>query len=225
MSNPDTIRADIEETRRNLGTDVDALADKVSPSSIAHRQADRVKGRFRSVQESLMGTVRTAQDKVGSAGGGVAGGAGSAKDTVADAAYSTTEAAKGHPVVVGLIAFGAGWLISSLLPTTQGEQQLAVRAKEAAAPLTDKVKEVAKDAGQEVAQNLKEPAQDAAQHVKGTATDAAQTVKQEGQSAAGDVKSSAADAKDTVQGQASDAKDQLQSQAQGAKDDLQSQRS
>lgn len=222
MSNPDTIRAEIEETRRNLGTDVDALADKVSPSSIAQRQADKVKSRFRSVQESVMGTVRTAQDKVGSAGGSVAGGTGSAKDAVSDAAYNTTEAAKGHPVVVGLIAFGAGWLISSLLPTTQGEQQLAVRAKEAAAPLTDKVKEVAKDAGQQVAQNLKEPARDAASTVKASATDAAQNVKEEAQYAAQDVKEQAQDAKQNIQGTTQGAKEDLRGQAQDAKRNLRS---
>ncbi|WP_200919300.1 DUF3618 domain-containing protein [Curtobacterium sp. Leaf261] len=46
MSTPDEIRAEIEATRGNLGSDVDALADKVNPSSIAHRQTEKVKGRF-----------------------------------------------------------------------------------------------------------------------------------------------------------------------------------
>ncbi|HET8794970.1 MAG TPA: DUF3618 domain-containing protein, partial [Arthrobacter sp.] len=32
---PEEIRRDIEETRSELGTDVDAVQDKVSPSSIA----------------------------------------------------------------------------------------------------------------------------------------------------------------------------------------------
>jgi len=218
MSNPDTIRAEIEETRRNLGTDVDALADKVSPSQIAERQKDKVKGRLTSAKESVMGAVHTATDKVEDTASNLGGGTG-------DAAASAKGAATGHPMIVGLIAFGAGWLLSSLIPSTQGEQHLAGAAKDKAAPLTEKVKEVAKGAGQDIAQNLKEPAQDAAQHLKSTATDAAQTVKQEGQSAAGDVKGSAVDAKDAVQSQASDAKDQLQAQAQGAKDDLRSQRS
>ncbi|WP_156364145.1 DUF3618 domain-containing protein, partial [Curtobacterium sp. Leaf261] len=54
MSTPDEIRAEIEATRGNLGSDVDALADKVNPSSIAHRQTEKVKGRFESVRESVM---------------------------------------------------------------------------------------------------------------------------------------------------------------------------
>jgi len=43
---PDEIRADIERTRQELGSDVDALADKVSPSKIVDRQVDKVRGVF-----------------------------------------------------------------------------------------------------------------------------------------------------------------------------------
>lgn len=48
---PDEIRADIERTRQDLGMDVDALADKVSPSKIVDRQIDKVRGVFGSVRE------------------------------------------------------------------------------------------------------------------------------------------------------------------------------
>ena len=203
MSDPDQIRRDIEATRHHLEGDVDALSDKVSPHNIAERQKEKVRSRVTDVRESIMGGVRTAQDRVGDAGGGASGAASSAVDT-----------AKGHPLVVGLVAFGAGWLLSSLLPSTRSEQDLASRAKDRAAPLTDKVKETAKNAGQEVAQNLKAPAQDAAQHVKGTAQDAASTVQDEGRSAAQDVRGQAQDARGAVQDRASDAKDELQDQAQ-----------
>ena len=214
MSNPDQIRADIERTRANLDLDVDALADKVSPQQIAERQKEKVRSRVTDVRESIMGGVHHAQDRVGDV-------AGSARDGGADGASGAVSAAKGHPIVVGAIAFGLGWLLSSLLPSTESEQQLASRAKESAAPLTDKVKETAKAAGQEIAGDLKQPAQEAAQHVKGTAQDAAQTVKEEGASAAQDVKGQAQDSKDAVQGQAADAKDRLQGQAQDARQNLQ----
>lgn len=35
--NPDAIRQEIEETRARLGTNVDAVADKVTPSKIVQR--------------------------------------------------------------------------------------------------------------------------------------------------------------------------------------------
>jgi hypothetical protein len=197
MSDADTIRAEIEETRQNLGSDVDALAEKVSPSAIAQRQTDKVKDRVRSARESVMGAVHSAGDALPSPSGSGSG---------------AVDAAKGHPLVVGLIAFGAGWLLSSLIPTGETEQGLAVKAKEKAAPLVD----AAKGAAQDAAQQLKEPAMDAASHVKDTATDAAATVKDEGQGAVDDVKGQAADAKDTMQSEASDAKDDLQSTATDA---------
>ena len=41
--NPDALRADIEETRRRLSTNVDAVADKVTPSHIVNRRVDKIK--------------------------------------------------------------------------------------------------------------------------------------------------------------------------------------
>ena len=54
---PDEIRANIERTRSELGSDVDALADKVNPSKIVDRQVDRVRGAFGSVRERVMGAA------------------------------------------------------------------------------------------------------------------------------------------------------------------------
>ena len=182
MSDPDTIRANIEATRQKTALDVDALAEKVNPSNIAERQKEKVRTRVRSARESVMGAAQSAKDAL--PGDGSAG----------DAKSSAVETAKGHPMVVGLIAFGAGWLLSSLIPTAAAEKDLASTAKEKAAPLVG----AAKDAAKDVAQNLKEPAQDAAAHLKDTAQDAAGTVKEQGRSAAADVRGTAQDAKSDV---------------------------
>ena len=210
MSDPDQIREEIERTRRELGTDVDALAEKVSPSSIAQRQTDKVKsavgGAVNSVKERVMGVaddvksagssaLHSAGDHASSAGGGLHSAGSSVGSSLSAAPGRAVEKAKGNPLAVGLIAFGLGWLVSSLIPSTDKEQELASNAKEAAAPLKEKVT----DAAKEVAQNLKEPAQEAAQSVKGTAQEAVSTVKDEGASAASDLKGSAQDAKQSVQ--------------------------
>ena len=73
MSTPDEIRADIERTRGELGSDVDALADKVSPSSIAHRQSEKVKGRFQDVRESVMGAAQSARSSASGSASGATG--------------------------------------------------------------------------------------------------------------------------------------------------------
>ena len=116
-------------------------------------------------------------------------------DAVSDAPTAVARKAQGSPIAAGLIAFGAGLLVSSLLPASRAEQQAAEAVKDTAQPMVDDLTDTAK----EVAGNLKEPAQQALEEVKSTATDAAATVKDEATSAADDVKSQAQDSKDTVQ--------------------------
>ena len=107
---PDAIRADIERTRRELGSDVDALADKVSPSKIMDRQADKVKNMFGSVRDHVMGAADDAHAALSDAG-----------DPASDVKDRVVAKAEGNPLAVGLIAFGAGLLLASLIPASQGE--------------------------------------------------------------------------------------------------------
>ena len=117
-----------------------------------------------------------------------------------DAAIRQTQ---GNPLAAGLIAFGVGWLVSSLLPATQKEQQLAQQAETAVRENKDALMAPAKQAAQEIGEQLKPAAQDAVESVKSTAQDAAATVKEEGQSAAADVQGQAQQSKTTVQSQTS----------------------
>jgi len=172
-TSPDAIRADIEQTRRELGGDVDALADKVTPSKIVDRQKDKVRGAFGSLRNRIMGAADDAGSALSDAGSSV----GDVKDRV-------VAKAEGNPIAVGLIAFGVGLLAASLIPASQREKDLAEDVKEQAQPLVEKVKDAASEAGR----NLKEPAQNAANAVKDAATDAADTVKEEAKDATHQVK-------------------------------------
>jgi hypothetical protein len=204
--NPDAIRADIEATRARLGTNVDAVADKVTPSNIVHRQTDKVKDAVFGVKEKIMGAADTAGSNVhsatgsagsslGSAGSSIGSSLSDAGSAIADAPHQAAVKTQGNPLAAGLIAFGAGLLVSSLIPPSQKEREAAEALKSAAEPVTTQLTEAAKD----MAEGLKEPAQDAMENVKATATDAVQTVKEEGQGSVSDVKASATDAKDRVQ--------------------------
>jgi hypothetical protein len=189
MSNdPEQIRRDIERTRTELSDNVNALGDKVNPGSIAKRQVGRVRGAATSVKDAVMGSASDAADT----GQQVAATMG---DAVSNTPNAVARKAQGSPIAAGLIAFGAGLLVSSLLPASRVEQQAAEKVKDTAQPMVDDLTDTAK----EVAGNLKEPAQQAIEEVKSTATDAAATVKDEATSAADDVKSQAQDSKDTVQ--------------------------
>ena len=186
-NDPDQIRREIERTRSDLSDNVNALGDKVNPGSIAKRQVGRVRGAATSVKDAVMGSAADAADT----GQQVATTMG---DAVSNAPNAVARKAQGSPIAAGLIAFGAGLLVSSLLPASRVEQQAAEKVKDTAQPMVDDLTDTAK----EVAGNLKEPAQQALEEVKSTATDAAATVKDEAASAADDIKTQAQDSKDTV---------------------------
>lgn len=190
-TDPQAIREDIERTRSELSSDVDALTDKVSPSRAAHRQADRVRSAFTSAKDAVMGT---ASDQAHRVGDRVSGTGHSIGDRLSDTGHAIGEAptavrdsARGNPLAAGLVAFGIGLLVASALPSTRREQDLARSAKEQAAPLVDEVKEGAR----QLADDLKQPAQEAASHVTEQAKEAGQQIKQEATSAAQDVREDA----------------------------------
>ncbi|SKB35640.1 Protein of unknown function [Arthrobacter sp. 49Tsu3.1M3] len=197
--NPDVIRADIEATRARLGTNVDAVADKVTPSHIVQRQTDRVKENVKDavfgVKDKVMGAADHTADHVHSTTGSVGAHMSDAGSAVAGAPGQLKYRTQGNPLAAGLIAFGAGLLVSSLIPASQKEREAADALKTAAEPLTTELTEAAKH----VAEGLKEPAQEAMENVKATAADATDHLKADGQAAVEDVKDRTAEAKDNVQ--------------------------
>ena len=188
--------AEIEQTRAALSRDLDELGDKVSPQRVMERRTEAVKGRMGSLREKVMGSVPS----VGSGSGGGSGGSVSdtvsgARDTVAGGAQSAVGSAQsrteGNPLAAGLVAFGAGMLISGLLPASQRETQLAGQGMDAAKEHGQPVMDQARSVGQDVGANLKESAQQAVEEVRSTAADSASTVKEEGRSSAQTVRSEA----------------------------------
>jgi Protein of unknown function (DUF3618) len=127
-------KPDIERTRATLSNDVDDLAESVKPQAVARRQVDKVKDAVGSVKDCVMGSD---EDDSGALGA-VTDGASAAKDAVADKAYAAKDTvseraseaaevvrgapttvkrkAQGNPLAAGVIAFGLGMLISSLIP-------------------------------------------------------------------------------------------------------------
>ena len=202
-SDPDVIRRQIEDTRRELSYDVDALNEKVNPARVVDRRVTAAKGRIASVKEKVMGS---AQDTTSSAHGMASNAAGSVQDAASTAVGAVQQApdtvirqTQGNPLAAGLIAFGVGWLVSSLLPASEKEKQLAQQAESAVREHKDQLLEPAKQAAQEIGEQLKPAAQEAMESVKSTAQDAASTVKEEGQAAVQDVQGQAQQSKEKVQ--------------------------
>lgn len=196
-NDPDQIRADIERTRAQLSDNVDTLTETANPKNIANRQVNKVKGAVSSVKDKIMGSDDDPSDtgRIGDARSLAAGKVSQAGDALAATPDTLQQKTRGNPLAAGLIAFGAGLLVSSLIPSSQKEQEAVSGLQENLEPLKQKAGEAAK----EMADNLRAPAQEAADSVKATATDAVANVKDEGQAA-----------KDQVQGQAEASKTAVQ---------------
>lgn len=221
---PDEIRREIEETRARLSSDVDAVAEKVSPSAVIDRQTNRLKEGLSNMKDKIMGTDETTTtgyvaDRDGERGGlhgaadqaqrvvgDVQDKAGELADTakrtaedaqrkLADAPRAVERQTRGNPLAAGLVAFGLGMLVASLIPASRAEQQAADQLKEKAEPLVrdaqEKVQQLAQDAKgplAEAGEQLRQVAQDSLQNVKEQGADHAQHLASEAKSSADEVK-------------------------------------
>ena len=212
---PDELRDQIEATRAGLSSTVDTLADRVSPSAVAHRKADQVRGAFGSARDAVMGKAHDASGRLPQTAGSVRDSAsdtgGSVSDAVSGAPAAVRSRAQGSPLAAGLIAFGAGMLLSALIPASQAEQQAALTVKDKAGPLVEE----AKTQAQQAKDALQPAAQDAVAQVKDAATDAVATTKGQASDAAGEVADHAKTA-------ANDTKIDLTEHAQQAREDIRS---
>ncbi len=189
-TNPEQLKHEIENTRRDVSTDVDALTEKVHPKRVVGRRVGRARNAMGNLRDRVMGgasdaTSGTAQG-ISSAASGVGSTAASAASTVADTASSTGAAvrrrAEGNPLAAGMIAFGVGWLVSSLLPASRQEQRAAARVTGVA---RDTAQPLAQQAGQalsELKDDMRQPAQRAAERVRSAAAEAAGTVQDQARS-------------------------------------------
>jgi ElaB/YqjD/DUF883 family membrane-anchored ribosome-binding protein len=141
--------------------------------------------------ERLSSAGASAADAAKETAGKLQGTASQARDQVTHAGEQTQRAAheavsgvrgqtEGNPIAAGVVAFGIGWLVSSLIPSSQAEEQAALRARDVTREHGGPMLDEAKQAAAEVGQNLKDEAKEAAQHLKEHAQEAGETVKAEG---------------------------------------------
>ena len=165
---------------------VGTVSDKASSAKDA--VADRAYAAKNAVADRAYGAKDTASQK-----------ASGARDAVREAPRRMKRRAQGNPLAAGVVAFGLGMLVSSLIPSSEKEREAVSQLQQNLDPVKQKATEVAKDVGE----SLKPAAQEAAASVKTTAQEGVETVRLEGQSAAQDVKDQAQASKETVQQQRS----------------------
>ena len=156
---PDQIRREIEDTRDRMGDTVDALAYKADvPSRVKDSISDRVDGvksaignTATKVTSAVTGTTAKAAHSVGETSG-----------DVRDGAVRTVGMIKENPLGVLLGGVAIGFLIGSLLPSTDLEN-------ERIGELGDNLKSQAQDAGSQVLEHGKAVLRETAQAAKESA--------------------------------------------------------
>ncbi|MEH0932030.1 DUF3618 domain-containing protein [Micromonospora sp. CPCC 205558] len=183
-SDPDRIRREIETTRNELSSDVDALTDKVNPRRIAGDRVGQARGAFTRAKEKMMGSSNHLGQEAGQR---MSHAAGSVRNETRSLGQQSREQAQGNPMAAGLVAFGVGLLAASLIPPSGRERQLAGRARSMVSEHSGELREQASQVGHQMQDNLREPAQQAAQSVRSSAQQGVSAVRDQGRSAAGQV--------------------------------------
>jgi gas vesicle protein len=193
----DALRREAAMERERMGDTLEAIGDRLSPERMVQRRRAAVGQAWYRMRTSIMGSpdyeepatsrmselfehsgapamhtakqgAQTAVDTAKEAAQGVQHGIQQAPETI-------KEQAAGNPIAAGLVAFGAGMLLASLLPKSRTEERVAQQAR----PQLEGAMEQLKSAGQDVASQAKEHAQDAAQELKSTGTEAASNVAEQ----------------------------------------------
>jgi gas vesicle protein len=182
---PDRIRAEIEQTRAEMGETVDALGYKTDVKA-------RAKDSIQDKKESVMGVASSAKERLVGAGQTV-GDKTPDTEQVKGQAKRAASVAQQNPLGLAVGAVAVGFLAGMLVPATRVEDEkmgdlsdsVIEKAKETGQEALEHGKQVAQEAAQSAQETMKESGQEHAQQVKDSAQESAQDVKQEAQSSSG----------------------------------------
>jgi ElaB/YqjD/DUF883 family membrane-anchored ribosome-binding protein len=160
---PDRIRAEIEQTRAEMGETVDALGYKTDVKA-------RAKDSIQDKKESVMGVASSAKERLVGAGQSV-GDATPDTEQVKQQARRAKSVAQENPLGLAVGAVAVGFLAGMLIPSTRVED-------EKLGEMSDDVIERAKQTGQEALERGKQVAQDAAETAKDSGREHAEELKE-----------------------------------------------
>ena len=160
---PDMIRAEIEQTRAEMGETVDALGYKTDVKA-------RAKDSIQDKKESVMGVASSAKERLVGAGQTV-GDATPDSEQVKRQARRAKSVAQENPLGLAVGAVAVGFLAGMLIPSTRVEDDKL-------GELSDDVIQRAKQTGQEALQRGKQVAQDAAETAMDSGREHAEELKE-----------------------------------------------
>lgn len=195
------LKSEIDDRRDNIATTVDQIENRVSPSRVMARRRDAFRQRLTGLRDQVMGSDETGYsyetsdsgesltDRMSSQMSSTGEQLSSAAGTLSDAPSMARRQTKGNPAAAGLISFGAGLLIASVLPESRKEQELVNEAQ----PKLRSAALEAGSAGSDMAAGLQESAQSSVEELKESAKSKAQAVKEDATSSAKKVKAETQD--------------------------------
>ena len=178
------LRRDIAAQRQDIGRDLEAIGDRLSPGRVADRSRERVRRRASSWKDRVMGTMDDARGRVTDA-------MPSTSSMTPDTPPSemVTERVEGSPLVAGMVAFGIGFIAGSVLPASRKERELAHRLEPQVGQLAQEVADTARSAGEDLAPVVQEEAGKVKEEASQAASSVAGTAKSEMSSARDEVRS------------------------------------
>lgn len=159
---PDAIRAQIEQTRGEMGETIEAIGYKTDVKS---RARESVSEKTDAIKSKVGGVVGRANDATPSGG------------DVKQGAQQAVSVAESNPLGLAVGAVAAGFVAGMLVPSTRVED-------EKIGPMAEQMKDKARETGQEALEHGKQVAQEVAQSAQ-------ETVKESGQQHAQELASSA----------------------------------
>jgi len=175
------LRGQLANQRAEVGRDLDAIGDRVSPHRMVERKQAAVRQRIGGIKDRVMGSAESSVEAMREAG---ASAAASLSDSASTVAHGTRDAAGGNPLAMGLIAFGAGLVAATVFPATRAERDMAERAQ----PMLERAAAEAVPAARHVMEELEPTAQEAVADLRESAKDAASSVKEQAVGAATEAK-------------------------------------
>lgn len=179
---PDQLTQEIATTRERMDGTLDEVQRRVDPREAWQRRQPAVRSKVAEIKDTVMGT---ADDMSGRVGDGAAG----VKDRIA-------HGTEGNPLAAGLVAFGAGLLAGSIMPSTRAEERVVADLQErveepVTQALSESGEEIRSRVGEEAhraVDHTKEAASEGMQHVTETASSSAEHVRDEASRAAQEVR-------------------------------------
>ena len=165
------LRLEAADKRAELSRDLESIGDRMSPARIAERRKAMMTQRVSQVKERLMGVGETATT-------GTRHRMHDASESMHEGVHQmgarTQQMAQGSPLAMGLMAFGAGVVVSSLFPATQTERTMMASAE----PTLQKVASETASMSRELVEEVKPAVTAATTAVKDRAQEAMATVKE-----------------------------------------------